>query len=121
MRSVGLGCVLVLAIGASLWAWGAEAPPERWVVLHCGALLAVPGEAPLTKASVVVKRGRIDAVLPGFVAPPKLPGARGVEIELVDLSKHFVLPGLIDAHTHIPVYGIAVLYLPGTDPVLSYG
>lgn len=101
MRAVGLCCVLVLAIGASLWAWGAEAPHERWVVLHCGALLAVPGEAPLTKASVVVKRGRIDAVLPGFVAPPKLPGARGIEIELVDLSKHFVLPGLIDAHTHI--------------------
>ena len=70
-------------------------------MLHCGALLALPGKAPLRNATVVVKRGRIDAVLNGLVDPATLPGVEGVEVERVDLSQYFVLPGLIDAHTHV--------------------
>ncbi len=101
MRTLALCGAALLLLGGFAWAQTAETPPERWTVLHCGALLAVPGEAPLRNITVVVKRGRIDALLKGLVDPATLPGVEGVEVERVDLSDYFVLPGLIDAHTHI--------------------
>ncbi len=101
MRSIALGFSLVLAFGLSAWAQNAREPIGRWTVLHCGALLAIPGEAPLRNATVVVKRGRITAVLAGLVDPASLPGAPDAQIELIDLSQQFVLPGLIDAHVHM--------------------
>lgn len=71
-----------------------EAPqePEHW--LHCGHALVVPGEAPLVDVTLHVKGDRIQAVHEGFVPAPE--GA-----EFHDLSELFVLPGLIDCHTHI--------------------
>ncbi len=101
MRLITVYAALALCLGGVAWAQNAEPPPERWTVLHCGALLAVPGEAPLRNTTVVVKHGRIDAVLSGLVEPATLPGVEGVEVDLIDLSDYFVLPGLIDAHTHM--------------------
>ena len=101
MRSIALGFSLVLALGLSAWAQNARGPIGRWTVLHCGALLAIPGEAPLRNATVVVKRGRITAVLAGLIDPASLPGAPDAQIELIDLSQQFVLPGMIDAHVHM--------------------
>jgi imidazolonepropionase-like amidohydrolase len=100
VRSIGPLCVLTFLLGISAWAQD-PTPVGRWTVVRCGTLLAVPGEDPLHNVTVVVKRGRIDQVLPGFVDPGTLAEAEGVKIDHVDLSQRFVLPGLIDAHTHI--------------------
>ena len=64
------------------------------VYIHAGALLDRPGQAPRGASTIVVREGRVEAVRDGLVAPEG--GAR-----LVDLSKQFVLPGLIDMHVHI--------------------
>ena len=72
----------------------APAPEAKVVYIHAGALLDRPGNAPRGEATLIVRDGRIEAVRDGFVAPEG--GAR-----LVDLSKQFVLPGLIDMHVHI--------------------
>lgn len=80
------------------------APPAaaaEWTVVHAGRLLAVPGSAPDSRASVVVRDGRIVAVRPGFVAAGDVGAADGETVAIVDLSRHFVLPGLIDAHVHL--------------------
>ncbi len=74
---------------------------EQWSVLHVGRLLAVPGEAPIERATVVVKDGRIAEVLGGYAAPGELAGAREATITLIDLTEAFVTPGFIDCHTHI--------------------
>ncbi len=68
-------------------------------VIRCGTLLAVPGEAPLRNAAIVVEDGKITDVLRNGAAPPRT-GA-GVNVTTIDLSDRFVLPGLIDCHTHI--------------------
>ena len=47
---------------------------ERWLVLHCGALLAVPPEPALANVTVVVKSGLIDQVLPGLIEANSLDG-----------------------------------------------
>ena len=64
------------------------------VYIHAGALLDRPGQAPRGASTIIVREGRVEAVRDGLVAPEG--GAR-----LVDLSKQFVLPGLIDMHVHI--------------------
>lgn len=73
--------------------------PPRVLVLHCGTLLAIPGEAPLAEQTIVVRGDRIAAIMPGKVAPDR--AAPGEAATLVDLGGAFVLPGLIDCHTHI--------------------
>lgn len=77
----------------------AAAPTESSVrVLHCGVLLARPGEPVRREVSLIVREGTIAAVLDGYVETVE--GVEG-ELELVDLREHFVLPGLIDCHTHL--------------------
>ncbi len=66
-------------------------------VLHCGRLLAVPGEAAMSEATVHVRDGEIVAVLQGYRSAETI--AEGAET--VDLRDRFVMPGLIDCHTHI--------------------
>ena len=72
----------------------AQAPAEPVIVIHAGALLDRPGDAPRGASTIVVRGNRIESIRDGHIAPPA--GAR-----LIDLRKEFVLPGLIDAHVHI--------------------
>ena len=97
--------IAVVAVLAALLAAGSahaqEGARARWIVLHVGALLTRPPEAPLSEVTVVIKRGRIAEILPEYTEAARLPGAANANIEIVDLTDHFVMPGLIDAHTHI--------------------
>lgn len=62
--------------------------------IHAGALLDRPERAPRGESTVVVRDGRIESIRDGFAPPPS-------GVRLLDLSKQFVLPGLIDMHVHI--------------------
>jgi imidazolonepropionase-like amidohydrolase len=72
----------------------AQTPADPVVVVHVGALLDRPGNAPRGASTIIIRGTRIEAIRDGHVAPPA--GAR-----LIDLKREFVLPGLIDAHVHI--------------------
>lgn len=65
---------------------------ERIVVLAGRLVDPAAGEVWGDRA-VVVRDGRIDAVLPAAQAPPDVP--------TIDLSERTVLPGLIDCHAHL--------------------
>lgn len=115
MRSTALDAFRLLVLGA-IFALGAfaiaparaqNAPPApaekpKWTVIFCDEALVVPGAASLKRPMIVVENGRIQQVGVGYTDPAKLPGADKAEIvEVVDLTGHCVLPGLIDCHTHI--------------------
>jgi len=65
-------------------------------VIHAGHLLAKPGQPTTTNKSIIVQNGKIVAIEDGFVEG----------INVVDLSHAYVLPGLINLHTHmaLPAY-----------------
>lgn len=48
---------------------------------------------------MLVRNGRIDSVREGFLDASAL--GLGTPVELIDLSRQFVLPGLIDLHVHL--------------------
>jgi imidazolonepropionase-like amidohydrolase len=72
---------------------GAQTAAPRLVVVHAGRLIDGVSPAARERVSIVIEGERITGVENGFTRPA---GA-----EIVDLSSATVLPGLIDAHTHI--------------------
>jgi imidazolonepropionase-like amidohydrolase len=76
--------------------------PDRYTLVRCGTLLAVPGQEARREVTVVVKNDRIESVIAGF-AGPDLDEARqrGAKVQEVNLRESYVLPGLIDCHVHL--------------------
>lgn len=69
----------------------APPPPAKTTVIHAGHLIAEPGKPATTNQSIVIQEGRITAIKDGFV-----PGDT-----VIDLKDSWVMPGLIDMHTHV--------------------
>ena len=67
------------------------------MVLRCGAMVDVEREQLLQRQDILVADGVIAAVGSGIAGPD---GA-----SVVDLTGHYCLPGLIDAHTHLMAGG----------------
>ncbi len=78
---------------------------EQIKVIRAGTLIDGSSAQPRHNQIIVVRGNRIEKVLPEQAAEA-VPGGPGVEI--IDLSRATVLPGLIDSHTHI--------FLQGEDP-----
>lgn len=76
--------------------WGAEPP----AVVHVGTLYAVPGEEPIRQATVVVIDGKFDRVERGYLEAREVFG-EGNDARVIDLRDRYVVPGLIDCHTHL--------------------
>ena len=84
-----IAAVFLLAIGASAAA--------DITLIHAGELLAVPGESPSVRQTIVVENNEIKEVLSGFADAADFEG----DVTVIDLSDHFVLPGLMDMHVHL--------------------
>lgn len=69
------------------------------LVIHCGRLLDVPGNPPRERVTIIIRNGTIDQILDGYLIDILTQAHETVEF--IDLSERFVLPGLIDCHTHI--------------------
>ncbi len=78
---------------------GKPAPPDQYVLIHAGTLLAVPGDDPRTQVTIVVKNDKVLEVTDGY--QETVDGVDVANIQIVDLADRFVLPGLMDAHVHL--------------------
>ena len=83
--------LLVWALLVGLRAVGLTAP--RVLIVHCGTLITDPAAAPVRSGTIVMTDGRITSIGDRAAVPA---GA-----EQLDLSAYTVIPGLIDAHTHL--------------------
>lgn len=70
-------------------------------VLTGASLMDGTGAKPLEDAVVVIKGETIEAIGPqGQVAIP-------ADVEVIDVSGKYIIPGLIDAHIHLELHGMA--------------
>jgi imidazolonepropionase-like amidohydrolase len=117
-RALGLVLALALLQAGGVRAAGQagrEARGPDVVVLRGGTVLTVT-RGTIPNGTVVLREGRIAAVGANVPVPA---GA-----EIVDVSGHFVTPGLIDAHSHIAndsinEGGTAVSSMTGMEDVLD--
>jgi len=86
---------LAIVLLASLNALGQAEPPAHRVVIRAGHVLDVKSGSTLNNQAIVIEGDKMVSVGPAADAKA-VPGA-----DTIDLSKATVLPGLIDAHTHL--------------------
>jgi len=84
------------AVAAILPSLGALASAET-TLIHAGELLAVPGQSPSLRQTIVVTDNQIVETRNGFSSAADFDG----EVTVIDLSDKFVLPGLMDMHVHL--------------------
>jgi|SRR5215813_10362785 len=104
MRIIRLAFVLALCWSAILCAGQQSSGPAKAVVIHAGHLLDVKTGKTLAGQTIVVQNGKIVGVGADAKAP--------ADAVVIDLPNATVLPGLIDAHTHItfnPNFGYSSL------------
>src|SRR5271154_4933673 len=87
--------VLILSLSCISLSWSQAAPAPKTVVIHAGRLLDVKIGKTLSNQTIIIQgdkittvTGAVDQVMPANAM-------------VIDLPNATVLPGLIDAHTHI--------------------
>jgi imidazolonepropionase-like amidohydrolase len=71
----------------------AQSPAAEVTAMRCGRLVDVKTGTAVSNAVVLISGGRIVEVGPNVAIPPSA--------KVIDLSRATVLPGLVDAHTHL--------------------
>src|SRR3989449_3222866 len=97
-KPLALFCLVLLAAGVSR----AQSTPQTsasLVVIRAGTLIDGVSETPRKNQLIFIRGNRIEKVSDASTAQP--PAGASV----VDLSSAVVLPGLIDSHTHIFLWG----------------
>src|SRR5216110_2920674 len=95
-----LPLVVTLALGTPLAAQAPGATPPQAILVKAGRLIDGRTEAPRSAVGILIEGDRIKAVGPLAQLQTQAKGAR-----VIDLSQMTVLPGLIDAHTHLLLQG----------------
>ncbi|MFZ0952958.1 MAG: amidohydrolase family protein [Candidatus Sulfotelmatobacter sp.] len=93
-----LAVALLLSISSSfVYAQQSSAPAPKRIAIRAGRLIDCKSDTPISNALILIESDKIVSVTPSG-SPPS-------GVELIDLSKATVLPGFVDAHTHVLLQG----------------
>jgi imidazolonepropionase-like amidohydrolase len=90
-------CMGLVASCVAVRAQEKPATPPQKIAIRAGRLIDGKSETPIANALVLIEGDKIVSVTPGGAAP--------TGVELIDLSKATVMPGFVDAHTHVLLQG----------------
>lgn len=93
-----LSCFVILALG--FFSEKSRAQENRPVVIQ-GATILTMTHGTIEGGTVVIENGKIAAVGKGVTVPP--------DAELIDARGEYILPGLVDPHSHMGVYSLPEL------------
>jgi imidazolonepropionase-like amidohydrolase len=93
---VSVAALAIVIAGTSRAQEKTQVPPKK-VAIRAGRLIDGKSDTPIVNALILVEGDKIVSVAPGGSAPGG--------VQLIDLSKATVLPGLIDTHTHVLLQG----------------
>ena len=89
--------VVFLLFWSSAFAQQPSSPAPKRIAIRAGHLIDCKSDAPISNALILIEDDKIVSVTPGGSAP--------AGVELIDLSHATVLPGFVDAHTHVLLQG----------------
>ena len=89
-----------------------EGAAHRSLILYRADWLLPIARPPVRAGGVVVSRGRILACGAAAADPPTSPGVVPEPVEIVDLGRVAILPGLVNAHTHLELSACAGRFRP---------
>ena len=104
-RTIRYFCIVAVAFSTQGFAGSDHADTDKITALKCGKLLDVEQYKVLKDRTVLVQGERIIAINKGSTIPQ--------DAEVIDLSDHYCLPGLMDMHYHPMAY-------PGQGKYFSY-
>lgn len=91
-RFLGTGLLaLSISISSATTSFAHDGPHT---FIHAGEVLAVPGKPAMKKQTIIVVDGKIEGIQDGFLEGDG-------DDTIIDLSDHFVMPGMIDSHVHL--------------------
>jgi imidazolonepropionase-like amidohydrolase len=88
---------LAILLVALLCAVSLSAQSPKRVAVRAGKLIDGKGDQPISNALILIEDGKITSVTAGGTVP--------AGVDLIDLSRATVLPGLMDLHTHVLLQG----------------
>jgi len=91
-RKLSAGLItLSIALSSAITAQAHDGPHTY---IYAGEVLPVPGEPVLTKQTIIIVDGKIEDIQSGYLEGDE-------DDDIIDLSDHFVMPGMIDSHVHL--------------------
>jgi imidazolonepropionase-like amidohydrolase len=94
---IGVLAILMLSTFSAAPAQERDKAPAKKMAIRAGRLIDGKSDTPILNAVVVIEGDKIVSVTSGGTPPAGM--------EIIDLSRATVLPGFIDAHTHVLLNG----------------